>query len=99
LDIHFTVGTSYERAAPLAEKNTTAGLSDLSVRDAARRHFSRQVAQLFRRLQNECPINLSSEHPVYGNTPLAFFVSLSNRSHHTQFSDIASTVSNNMIYI
>jgi hypothetical protein len=31
LDIHFTVGTSYERAAPLAEKKTAAGLSDFSV--------------------------------------------------------------------
>jgi hypothetical protein len=30
LDIHFTVGTSYERAAPLAEKNAAAGLSDFS---------------------------------------------------------------------
>jgi hypothetical protein len=49
LDIHFTVGTSYERAAPLAEKNTAAGLSDFSVRGAAWRHFSWQVVQLFRR--------------------------------------------------
>jgi hypothetical protein len=40
LDIHFTFGTSYERAAPLAEKNSAAGLSDFSVRGAARRHFS-----------------------------------------------------------
>jgi predicted nucleic acid-binding Zn ribbon protein len=31
LDIHFAVGTSYERAAPLAEKNAAAGLSDFSV--------------------------------------------------------------------
>jgi hypothetical protein len=44
----FTVGTSRERPAPLAEKNAAAGLSDFSVRGAARRHFSRQVAQLFR---------------------------------------------------
>jgi hypothetical protein len=39
VDIHFTVGTSYERAAPLAEKNAAAGLSDFSVRGAARRHI------------------------------------------------------------
>jgi hypothetical protein len=39
LDIHFTFGTSYERAAPLAEKNSSADLSDSSVRGAARRHF------------------------------------------------------------
>jgi hypothetical protein len=39
LDIHITVGTSYERAAPLAEKNAAAGLSDFSVRGAAMRHF------------------------------------------------------------
>jgi hypothetical protein len=45
LDIHFTAGTSFETTAPLAEKNATAGLSDFSVRGAARRHFSRQVAQ------------------------------------------------------
>jgi hypothetical protein len=32
LDIHFTVGTSYDRAAELAEKNAAAGLSDFSVR-------------------------------------------------------------------
>jgi hypothetical protein len=49
LDIHFTVGTSYESAAPLVEKNAAAGLSDFSVRGAARRHFSGQVAQLFGR--------------------------------------------------
>jgi hypothetical protein len=47
LDIHFTVGTSYERAAPLAEKNAAADVSDFSVFGAVRRHFSRQVAQLF----------------------------------------------------
>jgi hypothetical protein len=34
LDIHFTVGTSYERAVPLAEKIAAAGLSDFSVRGA-----------------------------------------------------------------
>jgi hypothetical protein len=28
LVIQFTVGTSYERAAPLAQKNAAAGLSD-----------------------------------------------------------------------
>jgi hypothetical protein len=49
LDIHFTVGTSYERAVPLADKNAAAGLSDFSVSGAARRHFSQQVVQLFRR--------------------------------------------------
>jgi hypothetical protein len=31
---------SYKRAAPLAEKNTTTGLSDFSVRDAAWQHSS-----------------------------------------------------------
>jgi hypothetical protein len=36
----FTIGTSYERAAPLTEKkDASAGLSDFSVRGAARRHF------------------------------------------------------------
>jgi hypothetical protein len=49
VDIHFTVGTSYERAAPFAEKNAAAGLSDFLVRDAARREFFQQVAQLLRR--------------------------------------------------
>jgi hypothetical protein len=49
LDIHFTVGTSYERTAALAKKNVAAVLSDFSVRGAARRQFSQQVAQLFRR--------------------------------------------------
>jgi hypothetical protein len=49
LDIHFTVGTSYERAAPFAEQNAATVLSNISVRGAARRHFSWQVAQLFRR--------------------------------------------------
>jgi hypothetical protein len=48
-DIHFTVGTSYERAAPLAEKNAALGLSDFSVSGDARRH----------------PISLRSEHSVY----------------------------------
>jgi hypothetical protein len=43
LDIHFTVGTPCEIAAPLAEKNAAAGLSDFLVRGAARRHFSRQM--------------------------------------------------------
>jgi hypothetical protein len=38
-----------ERSAPLAEKNSAAGTSDFSVRGAARRHFSWQVAQHFRR--------------------------------------------------
>jgi hypothetical protein len=46
LDIHFTVGTAYERAAPLAEKNAAAGLSDFSVRGAARRHFSEKAAKV-----------------------------------------------------
>jgi hypothetical protein len=49
MGIHFTVGTSYERAVSLAEKIATTGLSDFSVHGAARRHFSRQVAQNFRR--------------------------------------------------
>jgi hypothetical protein len=31
VDIHFTVGTSYERTPPLAEKIAAAGLSDFSV--------------------------------------------------------------------
>jgi hypothetical protein len=39
----------YETVAPLAEKNAASGLSDFSVRGAPRRHFSRQVAQHFRR--------------------------------------------------
>jgi hypothetical protein len=39
LDIHFTVGTSYERAAPLVKKNAIAGLSDFSVRGAVRWQF------------------------------------------------------------
>jgi hypothetical protein len=43
IGIHFTVGTSYERATPLAEKNAAAGLSDFSVRGAARRQFSQEV--------------------------------------------------------
>jgi hypothetical protein len=47
LDIHFTVGISYERAAPLAEKNAAAGLSDFLVDGVARQHISRQVAQHF----------------------------------------------------
>jgi hypothetical protein len=47
IGIHFTVGTSYERAAPLAEKNVAAGLSDFIVRGAAWQHFSQQVAQHF----------------------------------------------------
>jgi hypothetical protein len=34
LNIRFTVGTAYERTAPLAEKNDTAGLSNFSVRGA-----------------------------------------------------------------
>jgi hypothetical protein len=45
-----------------------AGLSAFFVRGATLRHFSRQVAQLFRgkfRRQNECPISLRSEHPIY----------------------------------
>jgi hypothetical protein len=33
----------------LPRKNAAAGLSDFSVRDAARWYFSRQVAQLFRK--------------------------------------------------
>jgi hypothetical protein len=44
-----------------------AGLSDFSVRGAARQHFPRQVAQLFHRKfrrQNKCPISLRSDHPV-----------------------------------
>jgi hypothetical protein len=49
LNIHFTVSTSYESAAPLAEKNAATGLTEFSVRGALRRHFSRQVAQPFRR--------------------------------------------------
>jgi hypothetical protein len=49
LDIHFTVGISYERAAPLAEKNAAADLSDFLESGAARWNFSRQVAQRFRR--------------------------------------------------
>jgi hypothetical protein len=47
-DIYFTVGTFYERASPFAEKNAAASLSYFSVRGAARRYFSRQVAQHFR---------------------------------------------------
>jgi hypothetical protein len=44
-----------------------AGLSNFSVRGALRRHFSRQVAQLFRRKfqrENKCPISLHSEHTM-----------------------------------
>jgi hypothetical protein len=37
----FTVRTSYERAAPLAEKN--AGLSDFSVHGAPRRHVCMHI--------------------------------------------------------
>jgi hypothetical protein len=65
LDIHFTVGTSYKRAAPLAEKNATAGLSDFSVRGAAWWYFSRQVAQNFHgkfhikmNAQSACTLNI-----------------------------------------
>jgi hypothetical protein len=61
LDIHFTFGISYEKAAPLAEKNVAACLS---LRGAARRHFSRQVAEHFRRssdgkmnVQSACALN------------------------------------------
>jgi hypothetical protein len=46
-DWTFKVGTSYERAPSLAEKNAAEGLSDFSVRGDARRHFSLQVAQHF----------------------------------------------------
>jgi hypothetical protein len=45
LDIHFTVGTPYERAAPLAEKNAAVGLSDFSVRGAARGNVRCFVSQ------------------------------------------------------
>jgi hypothetical protein len=40
LGYHFTVGTSYEKAATLAEKNTAAGLSDFSVCGATQWQFS-----------------------------------------------------------
>jgi hypothetical protein len=43
LGIHFTVGISCERAVPLAEKNAAAGLSDFSVRGAARRHYFSEI--------------------------------------------------------
>jgi hypothetical protein len=49
LNIHFTVGTSCESAAPLAVKKAAADLSDFLVRGAAEQHFSRQVAQHFRK--------------------------------------------------
>jgi hypothetical protein len=44
-DIHFTVGTSSERAAPLAEKNGAARLHVLRSLISPWRHFSRQVGQ------------------------------------------------------
>jgi hypothetical protein len=50
MDIHFTDGTSYERAAPLAEKNAAAVLSGFSVRGAARQHFLMNV-------QSACVLN------------------------------------------
>jgi hypothetical protein len=69
LDIDFTVGTSYERAVWLAEKNAAARHHVLRSLISLRRHFSRQVAELFRRKfrrLNECQINLLSEHPLEG---------------------------------
>jgi hypothetical protein len=47
LDIHFTIGISDERSAPLAEKNATAGLSDFSVHGAMWQHIAWQVVQHF----------------------------------------------------
>jgi hypothetical protein len=54
------------------------GLSDFTVRGAARRHFSRQVAQHFSQevpTVKECPIGLRSEHPIEGDRALFEFKS------------------------
>jgi hypothetical protein len=49
LDIHFTARTSWGSAALLAEKNSAARHHVLRSLITLQRHFSRQVAQLFRK--------------------------------------------------
>jgi hypothetical protein len=49
MDIHFTDGTSYERAAPLVEKNATARQHVPRSLITLRRHFSPALAQPFRK--------------------------------------------------